>query len=249
MTSKFSGRTIAALARALASILYSHAEFDLLFVEHEVQEFDTGGNLKIKALNLMRGIKDRYDPETSDRVISQLIESLMQKSHYSSGPEVQGLLAALEADDFAYRDGRLLPTTPEPAALAPQISGLELDLDEFGFQTALAHYRQATDTFADGNLEACNGQIRSYIEDLIIGLCEHQVGKSFGDPSAALQHLRDVEKLDYDEWNLARSFWNAIQDNGPHRGLSYPEEARFRLHVGTALGRYLVDKLLRQADA
>lgn len=196
MTSKYSGKTVAALARAVASVLYRHSELDVLFVEHEVLESDTGGNLQLKALNLIQGIKGRYDPQTSDRVISQLIESLMQKSHYNSGPKVQGLLAALEADGFEYRDGRLIPTTPEPAALAPQISGLELDLDEFGFQTALAHYRQAADNFSDGNLEASNSQIRSYMEDLIIGLCERQTSKGFGDPSAALQHLRDVQKLD-----------------------------------------------------
>lgn len=52
------------------------------------------------------------------------------------------------------------PTTPHPAALAQELSQLELDLQSLGFTVAAAHYRQAYESFAVGHWEAANGQIR-----------------------------------------------------------------------------------------
>jgi len=251
MSSTFSDKTFAALARSLAHEIYSHSEFDLLFVEHGVEQFNTGGNLQVRALRLLTGIREKYGVEKADQIFVELIEQFLnrfQPQRLENSDSIQRLLAALQADEFEYQGDRLVPTTPGPVSLAPQISALEMALDHRGFQTALTHFRQATDNFSDGNWEACNGQIRSYLEDLFLRLCEAQTGKYFRDPSGALQHLRDVEKLDPQEWNISRSLWNAIQTNGPHSGLSYQEEARFRLHQSTALGRYLMDKFFERMD-
>ena len=40
---------------------------------------------------------------------------------------------------------------------------------------------------------------------------------------------------------MFRYFWGGIQDKGPHTGLTTHDEALYRLHVGTAIGHYLVN--------
>ena len=92
------------------------------------------------------------------------------------------------------------------------------------------------------NHESANGQVRSFLESLLLQLCRAETGRDFDDAAAALQHLRNVSWLDTGEWNHFRSFWADIQDNGPHRGLSDPEEALFRFHFATAVARYLLTK-------
>ncbi len=140
-----------------------------------------------------------------------------------------------------FEDGHLRPTTPGAAALAPQISAFEAELANRGFNVAAQHYHQAVDNFTDGNFEACNGQLRSYMEDFFVRLCRALTGHQTGNPNAALQTLRG-NHLDDEEWNIFRYFWGGIQDNGPHAGLTNAEEAFFRLHTATAAGRYLLRK-------
>jgi hypothetical protein len=115
-------------------------------------------------------------------------------------------------------------------------------MNSSGLTTASKHYRQAADNFIDGNWEACNGQLRSFLEDFLIVTCERLAGQPFNDPSASLQHLKDTGRLEPDEWNMFRSFWSGVQSNGPHRGLSDEEEALFRLHIATAVGRFVLHK-------
>lgn len=158
-------------------------------------------------------------------------------------PGVAGLVASLQVDGLEFREGRLLPTTPGPVRLAPEVSGLEVDLHAAQFGVAATHYRQANDNLAQGNFEASNGQIRSFIEDLLISTCRLVSGRTLNDAGAALQSLRQSGFLDASEFNTARGFWDASHTNGPHHGLSNQDEALFRLHVGTAIGRYLLRKL------
>jgi hypothetical protein len=92
------------------------------------------------------------------------------------------------------------------------------------------------------NWEAANGQIRPFMESLLVDLGKRETSKVRSDPSAALQDLRDQEFIDKPEWQMIRGFWQGIQNNGPHQGLSYEQEALFRLHVATAIARYLIYK-------
>lgn len=107
---------------------------------------------------------------------------------------------------------------------------------------AAEHYRQAHESFTASNWEAANGQIRSFMEDLLIELGKRETSKTRPDPSAALQDLRDQGFIDHPEWQMFRGFWQGIQDNGPHHGLSYEQEALFRLHSATSITRYLIHK-------
>lgn len=89
-------------------------------------------------------------------------------NHYVRGNSTQ-LLAALQRDGFEWAEDRLIPTDQGAAPLAEEITALERELLQLGMNVASTHYRQAVETFGDGNFEACNGQLRSYLEDLIKG--------------------------------------------------------------------------------
>lgn len=107
---------------------------------------------------------------------------------------------------------------------------------------AAEHYRQVLESFTASNWEAANGQIRSFMENLLIELGKQETSKGRSDPSAALQDLRDQGFIDNPEWQMVRGFWQSIQDNGPHHGLSYEQEALFRLHVATSIARYMIHR-------
>ena len=70
------------------------------------------------------------------------------------------------------------PTTPQPAALAQEWSQLERDLQALTLNVAAEHYRQAHESFAASNWEAANGQIRSFMEDLLIELGKRETSKT-----------------------------------------------------------------------
>ena len=72
--------------------------------------------------------------------------------------------------------------------------------------------------------------------------CSHNTGKDFADPTSALHNLQQTANLAPEEAQHAKALWNTLQTNGPHAGLSNPEEALFRLHSVAALGRYLVSR-------
>ena len=242
---RLSRRTLVALADALSG--NGHTWFNKKFYELGLESADPGGNLGTRALGLVRALENpshapaEQGPDEKEREAT-LLE--LAEDSIRTRPIGSNLLEdALKVDGFEYQDGRLVPTTPEPVALAPEISALESGLSASGFQTAATHYRQAVDNLTDGNAEACNGQVRSYLEDLFCELGARYTGKKRDDPAASLSDLRDAGYLDWAEWNTFRGFWQACQDKGPHRGLSDFEEALYRTHVATAVGRYLLSKL------
>ena len=237
---RFSRKTLAAIAEVLEQI--RHSDLNVLFYSYGLEQAQVGGSCADKALAFVRAVEANKQDDEAEQILIEVMERhVAARFQYTpNNMRVQALRATLNLDGFEFRDERLVPTTPAPAALAPQISALESDL---GMSTASNHYRQATDNYTDGNWEACNGQIRSFLEDLFITACERVCSKAFRDPNAALQHMRDKGVIDNEEYNILRSVWNGFQDNGPHRGLSFDQEALFRLHLATAIGRYLAHKL------
>ncbi|MCX5772037.1 MAG: hypothetical protein NTZ09_17440, partial [Candidatus Hydrogenedentes bacterium] len=188
---RFSRKTLANLARVME---IGHTELNALFFEHGIEDAHVTGNQRDKALAFLSAVEARKVPSEADEIVLEVTERLLSlRSEYvrQHDPGIRRLLASLNLDGLDYRDGHLVPTTPEPATLGPQISALEIDLANAGLTTAGEHYRQASDNFVDGNWEACNGQLRSFLEDLLIVACERLSGGVFKNTSSALQHLRD----------------------------------------------------------
>jgi hypothetical protein len=238
-----SSRSEAALVRAIAD--EGHSEIGIIALELGLDGRAVGGNRLDRALSLIRAVKAEQAPDVAARTLIDLAQRLLASYNewqIQNSQVAAGLRRALELDGYLFQDGRLVPTAPGAVAIEPLISSLETQLAARGFNVALRHYQQAVDTFTRSDFEAANSQTRSFLEDLFIQLCSEHTGREFNDAGAALQHARNARWLDDGEWNHIRHFWADIQDNGPHRGLSSPDEALFRLHYATAVARYLLTK-------
>jgi hypothetical protein len=235
---KYSNKTIAELCRALGTVVNEHAELELLFLEFGLSYDQFGGGLRPRSNALVSTLGQRPD---ADDALARVVEYTLER-HYPGRVPTDRLLQALRLDGFEWHEGKLIPTTPQPAALAKELPQLERNLQDLMLKVAAEHYRQAHESFTASNWEAANGQIRSFMEDLLIELGKRETSKARSDPSAALQDLRDQGFIDNPEWQMVRGFWQGIQDNGPHHGLSYEQEALFRLHVATSIARYMLHK-------
>ena len=228
--------------RELAEI-DDRALLSILFYEHGLESYDNYESQRERSHALVYAVVQTFDDRRAEETIISLLEYLFRERGNFLSDDRQ-IIAALRLDGFQ-RDGeRLIATTPAPAALAPELSALETRLAELGWAAGSAHYGQAHQSYVDERWEAANGQMRSFLESLFIELGNAIAGSTRDNAPAALQDLRNAGRLDETEYNMVRSFWNDIQDNGPHQGLSGEQEALFRLHVGTALARYLLHKLI-----
>lgn len=233
----FSRKTLARLADAVAE-QNSHASLSALFFEYDVDQRDVpDGNLKKRSLAFIRALAE-LSPEARSR--KEIVEVAEKLGSYRWERDI-ALVAAMRLDGFEFCDGRLIPTTPDSIPLYSEISVLELALTG-QLSVAGTHYRQAVNNFTDGHFEASNGQVRSFVEAFLPQLSLQLTGKTSTNVGAALQHLKHAEILDEHENNMLKAFWNGIQDNGPHAGLTSGSEALFRLHSGTAVARYLLAK-------
>ena len=150
----YSKKTIAELCRALAPAVVSHANLDLVFLENN---FDgaPGGPLQTRCNALVMALRVRDDGGAS---LTQVVEYVLNH-RICAGTSGDRLLQSLRIDGFEWRDDKLVPTTPQPAALHPELSQLELDLQALNLDVAAEHYRQAYESFVASNWEAANGQI------------------------------------------------------------------------------------------
>lgn len=245
-----SQRTLAELTRA-AEQAYTHDDLDLLFMRLEISG---DGRLartptRSKVRRLGRAIELLSDDDRELALVRDLIEDHYQGRVVDRGSASMHLLRLVEAlqlDGFELIDERIVATTPAPAALAPEISLLEEELDARGFTAAAVHYRQAVDSFVDRREEASNGQLRSALEGVLLELCHEATGRRPSDPRGAADRLRNAEFLDGDEAALFKGLVGVSNDNGAHAGLTSNDEALFRLHFTTAAIRYLLARIPAQ---
>lgn len=220
---------------------FSHAQLTTVVYEYGTEAADDlTANLLSRSLRLLRALEASPQQDVAEQSVREIVERVLDNDYRRQ--HAAALVASLEVDGFEFRDHRLLATTPGPAALAPEISALEAEMQARDFAVAAQHYRQAVDTFTDGNFEAANGQLRAALEDLIPRVCNALIQGNSDNPGAALQQMLNADRLDRPEYHSFKSFWESIQDNGPHAGLTSAAEALYRLHSGTAIARYLLHK-------
>lgn len=249
---RFSGKTLSLLTQLIQCKYSTHNDIELL-----IQEFDliekiqaTSASDKARWFVQFLGQEANQDSQKEKKInelIERVIGNLTVVNLHSGRTSIYNQFKeSLMLDGFVINESlRLLPHTPEPASLSPQLSKLEQNLECYRLSVALAHFQQAYRSFTDGQYESCNAQIRSFTENLIQEICKKITGKEFpNNPPAALQNLQQNSKIDHHEEGMFRNFWSHIQDEGPHQGLTSPSEALYRLHMATVMARYLMEKLL-----
>lgn len=250
---RFSNKTLAVLADCVSEA-HTHSHLDNLFqrldaVGDDENEWGTKGNKLDRCHNVVEAL-NRRDPEGGTAVL-ELVQELLEVRWEGAVLDITGkptkraqpLLKCLRADGFEFANGRVVSSTPAPAALAPELSLLEHELVRRKLDVAQAHYRQAVDSFTEGRLEASNGQLRSCLEDLTMSLAERATGRAGGDPRGSIQRLRNDGYLDADEAKMLDGLVGLSNARGSHRGLTDEEEATFRLHFTTAAARYLLARV------
>ena len=253
---RLSNRTSATLIDVV-SAAYSHSELDNLFLRLGCAGVGPARDLSSKVqgpnkLDRVRPVVDCLSSRQHEPDVVTLVRELIEvrfKDHvfeYDGRvvPFLEPLVRELAVDGYAVDEaGQLVATTPTPAALGPQLSLLQQALDARGLRVAGRHYREAVESYVDGRLEASNGQLRSFIEDLMLSLCEEFTGMRPSTARGAAEKLRNKGHLDADEATLISGLAGISNERGAHAGLTDPEEALFRLHSSTALAKYLLARL------
>jgi hypothetical protein len=243
-----SGRTRAVLIEVAADA-YTHDQLDVLFlrlgVDHDPQVGQQTGRTKLNRLSRAVGLLEA-EGRTVD-LARELVEERFASpsSGFLTGPSrpPDRLVGALRIDGYEVVEERLVATTPGPAALGSETSLLEETLQARGHNVAASHYRQAVDSYVDGRREASNGQLRSFLEALLLDLCERVTGQRPGSPRGAIDRLRSAGAIDGEEADLLKGIVGVSNDRGAHAGLTDADEALFRLHFATSAARYLLARV------
>jgi len=255
---KLSNATAAALIEVVAKG-YSHSDLDNLFLRLDCANVGPArdpysAKQGPNKMDRVRPVVDRLRAREERPDVISLVRELIEVDysghvfdyHGKVVPHLERLVRGLELDGYTLSaDGKLVATTPDPAALGPEISLLERELDARGLSVAREHYRQAVNSFVDDRLEASNGQLRSFLEDFLQTLCEQITGSRAADPRGATERLRTHGDIDGDEAKLISGLVGMSNDRGAHAGLTDRDEALFRLHMTTAVTRYLLVRLAR----
>jgi hypothetical protein len=151
------------------------------------------------------------------------------------------LVRALELDGFRIEGTELRPILPEELELPQKESHLESLLQKHGFSISLGHLNQARQAYVRGSWAAANGQLRSFIEDLLM-----QMAKAL-EPTATVQGggqaIQVLARLPnplvsngLGEWDgqghgFIEGFWKRLHAQGAHPGLSDDVDCSFRLQL------------------
>jgi hypothetical protein len=262
----FSHPTEGLLIRVLGG--RSHGAIGTLLREVDLAQFDPGEGTSKQWINKDKRLKQVFDAARSNdspsvrQAMLRLVVELVNR--HAGDPDaapdwLDELRERLLADGYELRQEivevsggwparrqaryRLLPAGAAPAPLAPAISALEAELAQRNYAVALRHYGQAVRNFTNHDLEAANGQLRSFLENLFVQLASAHAGYMGNEPVAALQQLRDKGTLLDGEFDLLRGLWKLSQGRGAHQGLTTAEEALFRLQTTTSAARFLLHHL------
>jgi hypothetical protein len=140
------------------------------------------------------------------------------------------------------------PTDAPPVPLAPEISALEAELADRGYDDARNHYQQAVDNFLHHNYETANGALRTTLEDLVTRLAREHTGYIGqgrpGEGGRAINHMVHSGSLPENDGGLVlKGVWQLAHTRGSHPGRSDADEARFRMMIITAIARFLLNRL------
>lgn len=143
----------------------------------------------------------------------------------------------LHLQDILQKTPKLIPNWHDPNSLINLLQVENLDLE-------LHYYKQARSCFECNHYEACNALLRSFLEALLMTICERVTNKKAKNDTSAVDKLRHMGLIIYPK--TAKWLHKTINDfntNGSHPGFSNKEESYDRTHKATLLGHFLINLL------
>lgn len=232
--------------------IQTHSVLDKFFFKYGVEEYTSlASNKENKALAAVRYLIENPDSKgilggnMAYEMVEEILDLYINNSYYydqESGefrdfPKLKRLLLK---DGFEIRDGQLARMVDSNINYVENESLLLKLLDKYNFSVAKGHFNQATSAFTRGDWAACNGQIRSFVEELFCKLAEDLTGNTFSSSHSARTALsQSSPKLFYPEFNewlndgtgYFETFWKRLHPHGSHPGLSEESDSMFRLNL------------------
>jgi hypothetical protein len=133
---RISSKTLSLLTQLIQHTFGTRNDIDLLIQEFDLQDERQGLTVKEKGRQLVQ-LREQVEREPlKEKMIIELIERVLVRPQLSSGSSVHiadtydRFYESLLLDGFGIDDNlKLFPHTPEPAAIAPQLSKLEQNLE------------------------------------------------------------------------------------------------------------------------
>lgn len=168
------------------------------------------------------------------------------------------LVNSIKRDGFTIRNEQIVPLLPEELIDSNVENELIRLLNHFGFNTAKGHLEQAIENHSNGNWAGANGQFRTYLESLLIEICNNliparnciNIGDAITwlsnpatlDPVLLHEHLNEVPKAGLNA-PFINGLWKRLHPTGSHPGLSDEEDCTFRYHTLIVFTRYLLSRM------
>lgn len=107
--------------------------------------------------------------------------------------------------------------------------------------------------FGQHQYEASNGQLRTMLEALVVGLAKDKTAckgqGQAGEGGKAIAHIVTTGALpEQDGGKMLQGLWKMTHTNGPHPGQSNADEARMRMQLITATARFLLNHFQPERD-
>ncbi|MFJ7756485.1 hypothetical protein ACQKGI_14340 [Peribacillus muralis] len=231
----------------------THATLDTYTFRYGFDDIDPGNGSSLNQRVLSIGRYLVSNPQLpgilSDNLMYEIVEDVVNKTtsneyHFDSNsnefinyPQLRRLLLK---DGFVIEDGRLIRTFETDLDFNKNDSLLETLLKKHNLDIAKGHYNQASNAFNRGDWAACNGQLRSYVEELLNKIAEKISGITPSSSQAAKIALSKCNPpifyKDLNEWlddgkGFFETFWKRLHTQGSHPGLSFEADSIFRLNL------------------
>lgn len=271
------GRGAMVTACDLLGFLRTNAELEGVLLEYGLDEhIRPGGSLEKTALALKQfAVKNpdlQVHTEYGQKELRQLLvdEAIRQVRWDTQTASVwQKLERYLNLDGYSLLtdapDGwtdypkaiGITASMPQYAALQGSVSELELLLSRYQMATAARHLESARENLAQGDLEAANGQCRTFLEALTDSIADglfpsESVQRSGGLQKRQLLAERGFLLKEKHEFSDGQSqayipgLAKLLHTDGSHPGITTPHDALFRLQIVIVTARWLLKRLEQQ---
>lgn len=258
-TSRFSSRTLSCIIDILADGCTDSKLRNFFFRYNLLDVYTQSGRLTAKKRKVtdvfqhLCEIGDDNAARTSESIVREALKMLYPRAESSQGRweyffrKSPDLDAALRADGYQVHDGELVPVISPLVETAKEESLVEMLLDKHGFAIAKNHLKQSYENYVEGNWEAANGALRSFLQDvfdqvaLIVAPQEADKKEHGGERRKLLQEKGFIEGAT--EAKLVSSFFQFASYKGSHPGISNEPDARLRRYMAIALASYYLEKL------